>query len=77
MTTKEQEILLDVLDALDGCGYGVTIHQAIEAQLGRTVSYGELYVTLESLEENGLVRSALGEATPERGGRPKKHFWRA
>lgn len=77
MTTREQEILLDVLDDLDGCGYGVTIRQAIEAQLGRFVSIGELYVTLERLEEAGLVRSALGEATPERGGRQKKHFWRA
>jgi PadR family transcriptional regulator, regulatory protein PadR len=77
MTTAEQETLLDVLDALDGCGYGVTIRRALSVQLGRDVNLGELYVALEQLEEAGLVRSALGEATPKRGGRAKKHFWRA
>lgn len=77
MTTREQEQLLDVLDALDGCGYGVTIRQAIEAQLGRFISYGELFATLNALEEAGVVRSTETPGGPERGGRPKKHFWRA
>lgn len=77
MTTKEQESLLDILDELDGTGYGVTIHKAAEKKFGRFISLGELYVTLDRLEEAGLVRFCEGEATPERGNRTKRHFWRA
>ncbi len=35
---------------------------------------GSLYATLERLESHDLVSSALGEATPERGGRAKRYF---
>jgi predicted ArsR family transcriptional regulator len=31
-------------------------------------------ITLERLEEKGLVSSRFGDPTPERGGRPKRFF---
>jgi PadR family transcriptional regulator PadR len=31
-----------------------------------------LYTTLDRLERKGLVKTWMGEATPERGGRPKR-----
>jgi DNA-binding PadR family transcriptional regulator len=33
-----------------------------------------VYDALTRLEEKGMISSALGEATPERGGRAKRHF---
>jgi DNA-binding PadR family transcriptional regulator len=54
--------------------YGVEISHEIERRCGRGVSLGSLYATLERLESHGLVSSALGEATPERGGRAKSYF---
>ena len=33
-----------------------------------------VYNTLERLEEKGLVRSTVGQPTPERGGRAKRYF---
>jgi DNA-binding PadR family transcriptional regulator len=33
-----------------------------------------VYTTLQRLEQKGLVRSWLGDPTPERGGRRRKHF---
>jgi DNA-binding PadR family transcriptional regulator len=33
-----------------------------------------LYPTLDRLERKGFVRSFLGEATPERGGRAKRYY---
>ena len=33
-----------------------------------------MYVTLGRLETKGLVRSRIGEPTPERGGRRRKYF---
>jgi DNA-binding PadR family transcriptional regulator len=54
--------------------YGVVVAREIERRCGRGVSLGSLYATLERLESHGLVSSALGEATPERGGRAKRYF---
>lgn len=54
--------------------YGVSVRSEIEKRTGRQVSFGAVYTTLDRLESKSLVRSRSGEATPSRGGRPKKHF---
>ncbi len=54
--------------------YGVPISQEIEHQTGRDVAFGTVYSTLERLQKKGLLRSQLGDATPERGGRAKRYF---
>ena len=73
LTDLEFMILLAIL-RLTERAYGVTIGREIE-QLGkRTVTRAALYVALDRLEESGLVRSTLGDPTPERGGRAKRYF---
>ena len=54
--------------------YGSAIRDDIERRIGRNVSRGAVYVTLDRLEEKGLLTSKLGGATSERGGRPKRLF---
>jgi DNA-binding PadR family transcriptional regulator len=54
--------------------YGVPISDEIEASLGRSMSVGSVYITLDRLERKGLVSSRLGEPTAERGGRAKTYF---
>ena len=54
--------------------YGVAIRQAIEDRAGRAVSAGAVYTTLERLERRGLLTSAWGEPTAERGGRRKRYY---
>ena len=54
--------------------YGVSIAHAIEHSTGKRVILASVYNTLERLEEKGLVRSTLGQSTPERGGRAKRYF---
>jgi DNA-binding PadR family transcriptional regulator len=54
--------------------YGVPIAHEIEQQTGREVSFSAVYATLERLQQKGFVRSELGDATPERGGRAKRYF---
>lgn len=54
--------------------YGVPISQAIEESSGKDVALGSVYITLERLENKGLVSSRLGESTAERGGRAKTYF---
>src|ERR1044071_3459293 len=69
----EELVLLAIL-SLRQSAYGVKIGDAIEEATGRSVSVGALYATLSRLEEKGLIRSWMGEATAERGGRAKKYF---
>jgi PadR family transcriptional regulator PadR len=54
--------------------YGVSIATDIAERAKRDVSLGAVYKTLERLELKGLVKSALGLPTAERGGRRKKHY---
>jgi len=54
--------------------YGVSISDDIAARTGRSVSLGAVYKTLDRLEDKGLVASHIGQPTPERGGRRKKHY---
>lgn len=69
----EELVLLAVL-GLDGSGYGVSVRAELEAETGETISLGAVYATLDRLERKGLVRSTVGPATPERGGRRKRVF---
>jgi len=69
----EQIVLLAIL-RLGEKAYGVTIREEIMARTGREPSPGALYVTLDRLEEKGLVRSQFGDPTPQRGGRAKRFF---
>ncbi len=69
----EQFVLL-ALVRLGDEAYGMAVRREIEARAERPVSIGAVYATLDRLEAKGLVRSRLGEATDERGGRAKKCF---
>ena len=68
----EQLVLLATLQDEDA--YGASIAKAIQERTGRTTSAGAVYTTLDRLEKRGLVTSTWGEATPERGGKRKRHF---
>ena len=52
--------------------YGAAIREELQTTTGRSCSIGALYTTLERLESKGLVKTWMGEATPQRGGRPKR-----
>ena len=69
----EQLVLLACLRLGDGA-YTVAIMGEIEERTGRRTSHSAVYVALKRLEQRGLVDSHLGEATAERGGRPKRYF---
>lgn len=69
----ELMVMLVVIRLGDGA-YGVPISREIEQQTGREVAFGTVYATLDRLQQKGFVRSNLGDATPERGGRAKRFF---
>ena len=53
--------------------YGVPIARELE-EAGRRVTLGAVYLALDRLEGQGLLASALGDATAQRGGRAKRYF---
>ncbi len=69
----EQLVLLALL-RLGEDAYGVAVQREIASRARRHPSFATVYTTLARLEEKGLVESRLGESSPERGGRRKKHF---
>jgi PadR family transcriptional regulator, regulatory protein PadR len=66
----EQMVLMAVLRLQDP--YPVSVRDEISAVTGVDLARGTIYVTLHRLEQRGLVESWLGEATPQRGGKPKR-----
>ena len=69
-----EQLALAAVVRLRGTGYGVTIRREIAERAERDVSYGAIYATVERLEQKGFVKSEIGESTPERGGRAKRHY---
>ena len=68
-----EQLVLLALFRLGPEAYGATIRREIEERTGRDLAMSAVYVTLDRLEAKGLVRSRIGEPTPERGGRRRKH----
>jgi PadR family transcriptional regulator PadR len=70
----EQLVLTAILARHDDA-YGVSIHSRVqELAHPKAVSLGAVYVTLDRLEDKGLVSSRLTDPTPERGGRAKRCY---
>lgn len=69
----EQLVLLAVL-RLEGGAYAVPIRDVIEMHTGIALARGSIYITLDRLEQKGLVESSMSEPTPERGGKSRRVF---
>jgi DNA-binding PadR family transcriptional regulator len=69
----EYAVLLAIL-RLDEEAYAVPIRELIEERTGRPVARGALYTGLDRLESKGCLRSRMGEATEERGGKPRRYY---
>ena len=70
----EQLVLAAILNLRDKA-YGVTIHEkAAQLAAPKSIALGAVYVTLDRLEDKGLISSWLSDPTPERGGRSKRFY---
>ena len=64
-------MILAAIARLGDEAYGAAIRRVL-ADANRPTSVGALYTTLDRLENKGLVKTWLGEATQSRGGRAKR-----
>jgi len=72
MIGKFEYLILTSAARLRENAYGASIRHEIETAAGRSCSIGALYTTLDRLERKGLVKTWMGEPTPQRGGRSKR-----
>jgi len=72
MLGEFEYLLLTAAARLGDDAYGAAIREEIETATGRRCSIGALYTTLDRLEKKGLLKTWMGEATPQRGGRAKR-----
>jgi PadR family transcriptional regulator PadR len=69
----EFAVLLAILH-LQEDAYAVPIRELIEERTGRPVARGALYTGLDRLEGKGCLKSRMGDATDERGGKAKRYY---
>lgn len=69
-----EELVLLTVGALGLEAYGVSVMDEIADQTGRKINISAIHSVLKRLELKGMVKSNLGGATKERGGRRKRLF---
>ena len=69
-----EEIVLLLVAAQHDKAYGLSITEAIENEIARSVTLSSVHTSLYRLEEKGFVQSRLGGASAIRGGRRKRFF---
>lgn len=69
-----EELVLTLVAILQEEAYGAAIADEIEQRLNRKVTLSAVHVTLYRLEDKGYIKSRVGGATNERGGRRKRLF---
>lgn len=72
MLGEFEYLLVTAASTLGDDAYGAAIREQIEATTSRKCSVGALYTTLDRLESKGLVKTWMGSASAERGGRAKR-----
>ena len=69
----EHLVLLVVL-RLGDQAYGMLISEELSERTGHDIAIGSVYAALDRLERRGYITSRIGDPTPQRGGRAKRHF---
>ncbi|MEJ0030791.1 MAG: helix-turn-helix transcriptional regulator [Bacteroidota bacterium] len=69
-----EELVLLMVALLGDEAYGVSITEQLQAQAGRKITLSATHAVLHRLEEKGFVKSKMGGASAERGGRRKRMF---
>ena len=69
-----EELILLMVALIGTDAYGVSITEALQEQTGRVITISAAHAALHRLEEKGFVKSKMGGASTERGGRRKRLF---
>jgi len=74
MLSRTEELLLLAVWKLQDEAYGAGIRDFLVERTDDDFSIGVVYSTLDRLARKGMLRTRIGDPTPERGGRAKRYF---
>lgn len=69
-----EETVLLIVAVLPDEAYGYTVSEAYYEHMKSRISISAIHTVLKRLEKKGLIKSKMGGATAERGGRRKRIF---
>ncbi|NQZ75632.1 MAG: helix-turn-helix transcriptional regulator [Ekhidna sp.] len=69
----EETVLLLIMTMTDDA-YGFSVSEEYKNHTGKSISISAIHTVLSRLEKKGLITSAMGGASEERGGRRKRIF---
>jgi PadR family transcriptional regulator, regulatory protein PadR len=69
-----EELVLLTIASLVNDAYSVAVCDELSKHTGRSAKLGMVHAVLNRLEEKGLIKSRLGEATKTRGGKRKRFY---
>lgn len=69
-----EELVLLMVALLKDDAYGVSITEKLKEAANREITLSATHAVLHRLEEKGFVKSKMGGASTERGGRRKRMF---
>jgi len=72
--TRADEILLLAVLRLKYNAYGTTIIKEVKKRTRKELTFGSLWVSLDSLHKRGLINKRLADEAPSRGGRKKIYY---
>ena len=73
LTKLDEMVLLTILKLKDNA-YIVTIKSSLKKNLGRSTSFGALYLALNRLTRDGYLVAWVGDPESVKGGRAKKYY---
>jgi DNA-binding PadR family transcriptional regulator len=69
-----EETILLIVAVMQEEAYGYTVSEEYLKNMGARISISAVHTVLKRLEKKGLIKSEMGGATAERGGRRKRIF---
>jgi DNA-binding PadR family transcriptional regulator len=72
--TFEYSVLRSLLHLGAERAYGMLVRKQLSELLSKNIAIGQIYATLDRLEEKKLVSSKLVEAGADRGGHPRRYY---
>ena len=69
-----EELVLLVTAILNDNAYGISVMEEIQQQTGRKINISAVHSALDRLDSKGFLKSHIGGATKQRGGRRKRFF---
>ncbi|MEP0985642.1 PadR family transcriptional regulator [Ekhidna sp.] len=69
-----EETVLLLIMMMEEEAYGFSVSEAYKNHTGKSISISAIHTVLSRLEKKGLIKSEMGGATEERGGRRKRIF---